>query len=78
MYSFNFGGDCENKARRLSKSYSKEFQFQEYKNCLDGREYQRECNTYIFRSINHEMYLQILQESTLSIFERIYLNKKEC
>ena len=32
-------------------------------------EYQRECNNYILRSINHEMQLQEMKKSTLSIFD---------
>ena len=42
-------------------------------------EYQNECNNYILRSINHEMHLQEIKKSTLSIFDekRCYLNKTE-
>ena len=42
----------------VSKSQSKHIKFEEYYNCLFGGEYQRECNNYIIRSINHEMVLQ--------------------
>ena len=34
-----------------------------------GEEYQREFSTYIIRSINHEMHLQEVKKSTLSIFD---------
>ena len=44
--------------KMISKSYSKHNKFKEYKNCLDGEEYQEECDNYILKSINHEMYLQ--------------------
>ena len=31
--------------------------------------HQQECDNYIIRSINHEMYLQRVQKSTLSPFD---------
>ena len=58
MYAFECGSDGKNKLKGVCKSQSKHFKFEEYKNCLDGKEYQKECNNYILRSINHEMYLQ--------------------
>ena len=39
------------------------------KKCLDGEEYQKVCINYILRSINHEMHIQEVKESTLSIFD---------
>ena len=51
MYAFKCGGDSKKKLKGISKSQSKNFKFEEYKNCLDGEEYQRECNNYIIRSI---------------------------
>ena len=53
--------------------------FKEYKKCLDGEEYQRKCNNYILRSINHEMHLQEIKKSTLFIFDdkRCYINNKK-
>ena len=44
------------------KSQSKHIKFEEYKKGLDGEEYQKECNNYIFRSINHEMHLQEIKK----------------
>ena len=44
-----------------SKSQSKHIKFEEYKKCLDGEDYRRECNIYIIRSINHEMHFQELK-----------------
>ena len=42
-------------------------------------EYQQECDNYILRSINHEMVLQKVKKSTLSIFDdkRCYINNIE-
>ena len=79
MYAFKCGDDCKNKLKGISKFQSKNIKFVEYKNCLDGEEYQRECNNYIIRSINHEMVLQELKKSTLSIFDdkRCYINNIE-
>ena len=31
--------------------------------------YQKECDNYSTRSINHEMYLQLVQKSTLSLLD---------
>ena len=57
-YAFKCGDDSKNKFKGFSKSQSKNIKFEEYKKCLDGKEYQRECNNYIIRSINHDMHLQ--------------------
>ena len=79
-YSFKCQNEDESKNRikRVSKSQSKHIKLDEYKSCLDGEEYQRECNNYIPRSINHEMHLQE-KISTLSIFDdkRRYINQTE-
>ena len=58
MYAFKCGGDSKNKLKGISKSQSKNIKFEEDKKCLDGEEYQYECDNYIIRSINHEMVLQ--------------------
>ena len=69
--------ESKNKIKGISKSQSKHIKFEGYYNCLFGREYQGECNTYIIRSINHEMVLQEVKKSTLSIFDdkRCYINE---
>ena len=79
MYAFKCGGDSKNKLKGFSKSYSKNIKFEEYKKCLDKKEYQHECDNYIIRSINHEMVLQKVKKSTLSIFDdkRCYINNIE-
>ena len=69
MYAFKCGNDSKNKLKGISKSQSKNSKFEEYYNCLFGKEYQRECDKYIIRSLNHEMYLQDIKKSTLSIFD---------
>ena len=78
MYAIRCGDDSKNKLKGVSKSQSKNFKFEEYKNSLDGEKYQEECNNYILRSINHEMHLQEIKKSTLSIFDdkRCYINNK--
>ena len=79
MYAFKCGDDSKNKLKGISKSESKNIKFEEYKKCLYGEEYQRECDTYIIRSINHDMVLQKVRKSTLSIFDdkRCYINNFE-
>ena len=69
----------KNKIKGISKSQSKHIKFEEYYNCLFGGEYQKECNNYIIRSINHDMVLQEVKKSTLSIFDdkRCYINETE-
>ena len=80
-YSFKCKNNDENKnkIKGISKSQSKHIRFEEYYNCLFGGEYQRECNNYIMRSINHEMVLQEVKKSTLSTFDdkRCYINEIE-
>ena len=58
MYAFKWGHDSKNKLKDISRSQSKHIKFEVYYNCLIGGEYQRECNNYVIRSINHEMVLQ--------------------
>ena len=80
-YSFKCKDKDENKnkIKGISKSQSKHIKFEEYYNCLFGGEYQRECNNYIIRSINHEMVLQEIKKSTLSVFDdkRCYINETQ-
>ena len=58
MYAFKCGDDSKNKLEGISKSQSKIIKFEEDKKCLDGEEYQQECDNYVIRSISHEMFLQ--------------------
>ena len=69
----------KNKIKGISKSLSKRIKFEKYYICLFGGQYQKECNIYFRRSINHEMVLQEVKESTLSIFDdkRCYINETE-
>ena len=80
-YSFkckhNF--ESKNEIKGISKSESKHIKFEEFYNCLFGGEYQKECYNYIIRSLNHEMYLQKVGKSTLSLSDdkRCYINETE-
>ena len=78
-YAFECGDNSKNELKGISKSQSKNIKFEEYYNCLFGREYQKECDNYILRSINHEMILQKVKKSTLSILDdkRCYINNIE-
>ena len=79
-YSLNCTANIEskNKIKGISRSQSRHIKFEEYYNCLFGRENQRQCNNYI-RSINHEMVLQEVKKSTLSLFDdkRCYKTETE-
>ena len=79
MYAFKCGNHSKNKLKGISKSQSKNIKFEEYKKCLDGENYEHECDNYIIRSNNHEMVLQKVKKSTLSIFDdkRCYINNIE-
>ena len=63
----------------ISKSQSKNIKFEEYKKCLDGEDYQQECDNFIIRSINHEMVFKKVKKSTSSVFDdkRCYINNIE-
>ena len=80
-YSFKckIEDENKNKIKGISKSQSKHNKFEEYYNCLFGKEYQKEYDNYIIRSLNHDMYLQKVRKSTLSIFDdkRCYINQTE-
>ena len=80
-YSFKckINDENKNKIKEISESQSKHIKFEEYYNCLFGKEYQKECDNYIIRSINHEIILQEVKKSTLSIFDdkRCYINNIE-
>ena len=80
-YSFKCKDNNEkkNKIKGIFKSQSKHIKFEDYKKFLYGEKYQRECNNYILRSIHHDMYLQEVKKSTLSIFhdKRCYIIETE-
>ena len=69
-YSFKckVNDENKNKIKGISKSQSKHNKFEEYYNCLFGKEYQRECNNYIIRSINLEMVLQEVKKINIICF----------
>ena len=79
MYSFRCGDNSKNKLKSVSKSQSKHVKYKEYKNCLDCKEYQHDCDIYLIRSLSHEMLLQRVKKSALSLFDdkRCYINKTE-
>ena len=79
MYKFKCGDDSKNNFEGISKSLSQNIKFEENYNCLFGGKNQRECDNYLIRSLNHEMYLQRVRKSTLSLFDnrRCYINETE-
>ena len=79
MYAIKCGDARKNKLKGFSKSQSKNIKFEEDIKCLDRDIFRIECNKYILRSITHEMHLQEIKESTLSMFDdkRCYINKIE-
>ena len=79
MYAFKCGDDSKNKLKGISKSHSKHIKFEEYKFCLFGEENGNDCSNDILKSINLEMYMQVIVKSTLSIFDdkRCFINNIE-
>ena len=69
--------ESKNKIKGISKSQSKHNKFEENYKCFFGGEYQIECDNFIVRSLNHEMYLQKVRKSTLSLIDdkRWYINE---
>ena len=65
------------KTKGISKSFSKNMNIEEDKNCLNEEEYETECDNCILRSLNQEMYFQKIKNSSLSIFDdkQCYINK---
>ena len=57
MYAFKGGSDSKNKLKGVSKSQSKNIKFEQFKKCLDGNDCKKECDNYILRSLNHDIYL---------------------
>ena len=78
-YSYKCGSESSNKLKGISKSQSKNIKFEEYYNCLFGGDYQRECENFVIRSIDHDMFLQKVTKNSLSAFDekRCYLNNIE-
>ena len=78
-YAFKCGDNSKNKLKGISKSQSRNIKFEEYYNCLFGRENQYECDIYILRSVKLDMVLQKVKKSALSIFDdkRCYINNIE-
>ena len=76
MYAFRYGDDTKNKLKGVSKSQSRNIKFEEHKICVDGEENENICSNYVLKSINHDMYMQEIIKSTLSIFDdkRNYLD----
>ena len=66
----------KNKLKGISKSQSKHINFEEYKKCLYREKFKNECINYILKSSNHDMYMQGIKKTTLSIFDdkRNYLD----
>ena len=71
IFAFKCKDEIEdkNKLKSISKSQSKNIKVVEYKICLDGEELENECINYILKSINHDMYMQGIKKTTLSIFD---------
>ena len=57
MYSFKCGDEIKNKLKGISESQREHIKFEEEKKCLDGEDYQRECNNFILRSINQKIFI---------------------
>ena len=68
-YANKCGDDSKIKLKGISKSQSKSIQFEDFYNCLFGGNYKQDCDKYLIRSPNHEVYLQRVRKSTLTQFD---------
>ena len=69
MYSVICRSDSKINLKGVSKSFSKNIKFDEYKNCLAGKDYQKFCENYLIRSLIYEMYLQKVIKNSLFSFD---------
>ena len=79
MYAFKCGEDSKNKLKAVSESYSNIIKYKVNKICLNDEKHQKQWGNYILRSLNHEMYLQKINKSSLYIIDdkRCYINETE-
>ena len=61
MYAFKCGNDSQIKMKCICKLQSKNIKFEELKNCLHGTDCQNECDKDTIRALNHNIYLQRIQ-----------------
>ena len=51
----------KNNLKGISICQSKHIKFEDFKKCLDGKKYQKNCIKNILCSINHEIHIQELK-----------------
>ena len=68
VYVYKRVDDYDNKLKGIKKSRSKDFIFDQYRNCLYDYEYTKEVSQNIIRSINHDNYMQEVTKKSLSSF----------
>ena len=77
-YSFKCNNNYENKnkLKGITKTQTKNIKFEEYYNCLFGNDYKKECDNFVIRALNHEIYMQKITKNSLSAFDekRKYIN----
>ena len=66
-YSYKCGCKNEIKLKGISKSQSKNITFEEYHKCLFEGDYRKECENFVIKSINHDMFLQKVTTKLLKI-----------
>ena len=55
MYAFICRNDSKNKLKGICNSQLKNIKLEEYNNCLDGCDYQEDCDKKKIRSLIHNM-----------------------
>ena len=80
-YSFkcNNNNEDKNKLKGITKTQTNNIKFEEYYNCLFGNDYKKECDNFVIRALNHEIYMQKVTKNSLSAFDekRKYINNIE-
>ena len=69
MYALNCGDDSKSKLKVICKSQSKNFKTEDCKKRIVGKDYQKECDKYLIRILNHDMYLQKETKNSVSPFD---------
>ena len=68
--------DDENKLKSICKCRSENIKFEQYYIFLFEGEYEKECDKFFIKSMNHEMDLQKVGKCTLSAFDEEHKYKK--
>ena len=79
-FKCNNNDEDKNKLKGITKTQTKNIKFEEYYTIVYlDLNYQKECDNFVIRALNHEMFMQKITKNSLSAFDekRCYLNNIE-